>query len=86
MRDLQRVDVNVAAFFADSFFEAQLLRGVRTNERGVVPGQFRKRLRQFLQPAVVGKATVVDCRVGAEDNLELPLSSWPALGRWRLAR
>ena len=42
----------------------------RADERGVVPGQLGERLRQLLQPAVVGEAAVEDGRVGAEDDLE----------------
>ena len=67
MSDLDRVDVNVAALFADSFFESQLLGSVWTNQRGIVPGHFRQRLRQLLQPTVVCKATIVNCRIGSED-------------------
>ena len=40
------------------------------DERGVVPRQLRQRLRQLLQPGVVGEAAVVDARVGPEDDLE----------------
>src|SRR5262249_24253637 len=37
---------------------------------GVTPCEFRQRLRQFLQPAVVREAPVVNRRVGAEDDFE----------------
>src|SRR5262249_12299486 len=36
----------------------------------VAPGEFRQRLGQFLQPAVVREAAVVDCRVGAANDFE----------------
>ena len=72
VNDLQGVDVDVAALFANRLIDPQLLCGVWTNQRGIVPGNFRQRLRQFLQPAVVGKTAVVDCWVRAEDNLESP--------------
>src|SRR5438132_336982 len=70
--DLQRVDVNVAAFFADLFFQAQLLGSVWTNQSGVVPGYLRQRLWQFLQPAVVGETTVVDRGIRSKHNFERP--------------
>ena len=44
--------------------------GRRRDERGVVPRQLGHRLRQFLQPAVVREAAVVDRRVAAEVDLD----------------
>ena len=70
MGNLQRVDVNVAALLAYSLCDPKLLRSVWTNQRGILPGEFRQRLRQLLQPAVVCKAAIVDCRVGPENELE----------------
>jgi len=42
--DLQSVDVNIAAFFADCLVNPELLRSIRTNQRSIVPGNFRQRL------------------------------------------
>src|SRR5206468_10591720 len=42
----------------------------RADENGVVPCQFRDRLRQFLQPAVVRKTAVENRRIGAERHFE----------------
>src|SRR5207249_8681531 len=41
-----------------------------TEVQGVVPGHLRQRLRQLLEPAVVGESAVVDRRVWAEVQLE----------------
>ncbi len=49
--------------------DAELLRGRRRHQHGVVPRELRQRLGQFLQPAVVGEATVVDRRVRRERHL-----------------
>ena len=38
---------------------------------GIVPGELGDRLGQFLQPAVVGEAAVVDRRVGPENHFQL---------------
>ena len=46
--------------------DAERLRGRRRHQHGVVPRQLRQRLGEFLQPAVVGEATVVDRRVRRE--------------------
>src|SRR4029077_20206469 len=83
MGDLQRVDMNVAALLADGFGNPKLLRSVWTNQRGIVPGEFRQRLRQLLQPAVVCETTVVDCRVGSEHQFECAARrSWRATCYW----
>ena len=50
---------------------AQAVRGRRAEDRGVVPGELGDRLGQFLQPAVVGEAAVVNRGVGPEDDFEL---------------
>src|SRR5882672_5877900 len=38
MSDLDRVDVNISALFADGLFQTELLCGVWTNQRSIVPG------------------------------------------------
>ena len=50
---------------------AQAVRGGRTEERGVVPGELGDGLGQFLQPAVIGEAAIVNRGVGAEDDFQL---------------
>ncbi len=50
--------------------DAELLRAVRAYHRDVVPGNFRQRLWQLLQPAIVREAAVKDGWVGAEDQFE----------------
>ena len=50
---------------------AEAVRGGGAQDRGVVPGELGDRLGQFLQPAVIGEAAVVDRGVGAEDDFEL---------------
>ncbi len=44
--------------------------GGRDQQR-IVPGQLGQRPRQFLQPGVVGEATVPDMRVGPEQQRDL---------------
>ena len=66
-----RVDESLAAFFflfVIRFRQAKSFRSVGTDERDIVPGEFRQRLWQLLQPAVVREAAVEDRRVGAEDE------------------
>ena len=66
------------------FVKPSCFGGVWTDQRHVVPGDFRQRLGQFLQPAVVGEATVVDCWIGAENNFESAgavTDCWPLDGR-----
>ncbi len=46
--------------------DAQSTRRGRTHQGGIVPGQRRDRLGQFLEPAVVGEAAIVDGRVRLE--------------------
>ena len=40
--------------------QTEILCGGRADQRGIVPGQLGDRLGQFLQPAIVGKAAVVN--------------------------
>src|SRR5438132_9701963 len=60
--------------------QAELLRGIRTDERDIVPSQFRQRLWQFLQPAVVTEAAVVDGWIGTEYNFVGAGSQGPGVG------
>src|SRR5437773_2486664 len=68
--------------------QPQPLGSLGTDERGIIPGKLGQRLRQLLQPTVVGEAAVKDCRVGLKRNLEgaprfcLGVSSF----RWRAPR
>ena len=57
-------------FHVIALVEAHLLRRRRADHRRVVPCQFRIRLWQFLQPAVVRKASIENRRVRAEHNLQ----------------
>ena len=52
----------------------QRLGRLRTHQRGVVPGQLRDRLGQFLQPAIVGKAAIENRRIGFEDNFQIAVA------------
>src|SRR5690606_8655613 len=52
---------------------AELPSETRADLDGVVPGDFGDRIRDFLQPAVVGEASIVDAAVGDEANLEVVL-------------
>ena len=64
-------DLAVLAALNDGVSDAlSFSRGRRADEHRVVPGQPRDRLRQLLQPAVVGEAAVEDRRVVAEGDLE----------------
>ena len=47
----------------------------RAHDRGVVPGQLGDGLGQFLQPAVVGEAAVVDRGIGPEDHFQFAASA-----------
>ncbi len=47
-------------FFVIRRRHAEFLRGGRTDVSNVVPGDFGERLWQFLQPAVIREAAVVD--------------------------
>ena len=42
----------------------------RRDQRRVVPGELRQRLRQLLQPRVVGETAVVDAGIGPEHDFE----------------
>src|ERR1019366_5018345 len=59
-------------------FDAQPVRIARADNSGIVPGQFGDGLGQFLQPAAVGEAAIVDGGVGAEDHFHLPGHFFPA--------
>ena len=50
--------------------DPQPARQGRADQGGVVPGQARQRLGQFLEPGVVGESAVPDGRVGPEDDLQ----------------
>src|SRR4029077_13565711 len=55
-------------------------RRLRTHEQKVVPRDLRLWLRQFLKPAVVREAAIVDRRIRFQLKLE---TGWPlAVGRW----
>ncbi len=51
------------------FFQAHLRQRRTGNNRRIVPAQVRHRLGQFLQPAHVRPASVINIRIGPEDNL-----------------
>src|SRR5258708_2475207 len=64
------IDVSFAAFLSFVVIlriDAEFLRRVRTDQSDVVPGDFRQRLWQLLQPAIVREAAVIDGWIGAED-------------------
>ena len=61
--------------------EIQFFRGFWTYERRIIPSELGNRLRQFLQPAVIRKAPVVNARIGAEQ--EFQLVSGTLFGRWQ---
>ncbi len=70
MTDPERVNVNVASLLTNLFDDAELAGSVRADQRCVVPRDFRQRLRQLLQPAIVREAAVEDARIGSEDDLK----------------
>ncbi len=51
--------------YVDGFY-AQAVGHLGTHEHGIVPGELRHRLGQFLQPAVVGELAVVDGGVATD--------------------
>ena len=53
--------------------QLQLARSGRTDERDIIPGELGHRLRELLQPAVVGETAVVDREVRTEDQLQTAL-------------
>ncbi len=62
--------------------DAELRGEAGRDEDGVVPGDLGHRLGAFLEPAVVGEASVVDRRIGAKDEF---VSARRGLRRrWRL--
>src|SRR5690606_11957244 len=52
---------------------AELPSETRRDLAGRVPGDFAERIRDFVQTAVVGEASIVDAAVGDEANLEVVL-------------
>ena len=73
-RNVDDVRINLAVLAAtpgDVVRQLQLLRRLGADQRGIVPGELGDRLRQFLQPAVIGEAPVVDARIGAEEELNV---------------
>ena len=50
--------------------DSELLSQSWTQERGIVPREFRERLGQLLEPAIVGPAAVADRRIRAEHDFE----------------
>src|SRR6266403_1259093 len=50
--------------------EPKPLGGGRTEQGSVVPGELGEGFREFLQPAIIGKAAIPDCRVRTENQLQ----------------
>ena len=50
-------------------FQSEPPRHRGANERSIVPGEFGQRLGQFLQPTVVGPASVPDARIGPDQQI-----------------
>src|SRR5579862_802090 len=65
-----------AQFYDVIFFEAELRQRRARNDRGVIPAEAGDRLGQFLQPAHVRPAAVIDVRIGAEDDFDGILWRW----------
>ena len=51
--------------------KTERLGGLRTHERGVVPGELRQGIGKLLQPPVVRETAVVKRRGGEEDDLQV---------------
>src|ERR1700722_980735 len=51
--------------------DAEALRGLRADHRGVVPSEFGVGLRNFLEPAAIGEATVENGGIGFENDFEV---------------
>src|ERR1044072_963390 len=66
--DLNEGHIMFAAFHGAAIVlcTRDLLRGIWTDYRDVIPSDFRQRFGKFLQTAVVCEAPVVDRRIGAE--------------------
>src|SRR5437660_757864 len=64
----------LAAVFVAARADAELLGRRRAHERGIIPRELGDRLGEFLKPAVVGKAAVVNRRVRLKDDLEMSLT------------
>ena len=62
--------------------QCQLLCRSRTHQRGVVPRQFRYRLRQFLQPAVIREAPVINRGIRPENKFEFSARRGLGGGNW----
>ncbi len=60
-----------AAHRREMLVNAEIVRRFLAHERRVVPRDFRERLRQFLQPAVVGETAIEQRRARAEVDLVL---------------
>ena len=65
----------MSAFFCDRYLnqvtglDAEPFRERGTHERGIIPGELRDWIRQFLKPAVIGIAAVVHCVTANQYNL-----------------
>src|ERR1051325_5064914 len=62
---------HVAALDADVVLETEAIGRRRAQHQRVVPGDLARGLRQFLKPAIVSEASVVDGRVCPKDYLKL---------------
>ncbi len=51
--------------------EIELLRGFWTHQCGIVPGELRHRLWQFLEPTVIREASVINGGIWPEKEFEL---------------
>ena len=59
----------LAAGVADTSAESQAIGGSRTYDHNVVPSQLCQRFGRFLEPAVIGKSSVQNRRVGTIQKL-----------------
>ncbi len=82
----RQLDFGVAATQCDfqTVSDPEGLGRTGTHDRSVVPNQLGQRLRQFLQPAVVGKATVVNAVGRHKDDFDVVLIEF--VGRDRYGR
>ena len=60
----------LAAAPGDVVRQFQILRSLGADQRGIIPGKFRDRFRQFLEPAIIGEASIVDTGIGPEEELD----------------
>ena len=72
-----------AASGCDGAANIEAFRRRRAHQRSVVPGRFGRGLGEFLQPTIICKAPVVDCRIGPEDKFQFA-RLWRR--RWRHTR